>query len=234
MSFDPEYLCYRGEIFTSYTCTTMIVRNLFRAVMATAILGLPPSLLTANPLLAQEESLTGSLSFTVENYTDTNLVEFYISPTMTDEWEGTNLQDRVGDVPPGETAEITVDDSREDCLYDVKGEFANGEEAVEHQVDLCEINGGTYAFYGGNDRVFDVINHTNSDLEEFYFQPANQEDWGEDLLGEEVINPGKSASIPVNSDECVYDFKAVFADGDVLEEQSNVCENNDITFEDNK
>jgi uncharacterized protein (DUF779 family) len=202
--------------------------------MATAILGIPASLLTANPLLAQKDFLNGPLSFTVENYTDSHLVEFYISPTMTDKWEGTNLQDRVGDVPPGEGAEITVDDSREDCLYDVMGEFANGEHAVEHQVDLCEINGGTYAFYSGNDRVFDVINHTNIVLEKFYFQPANQKDWGEELLGTEVINPGKSASIPVDSDECVYHFKAVFADGHVLTEQSDVCKNNDITFEDKK
>ncbi|HBB34077.1 MAG TPA: hypothetical protein DDZ80_07815 [Cyanobacteria bacterium UBA8803] len=211
----------------------MIVRTFCHSVIATAILGLPASFFTANPLLAQEEELlTGTLAFTVENYTSSNLVEFYISPTMTEKWEGTNLQDRVGEVAPGQGAQITVDDNREDCLYDVMGEFANGEQAVEHQVDLCEINGGSYAFYGSNDRVFDVINHTNSIMEEFYFQPATEEDWGEDLLGSEVINPGESVSIPVDSDKCIYDFKAVFEDGDVLEEEADVCENNDITFED--
>jgi hypothetical protein len=182
-----------------------------------------------NRALAQDE-LSDPLSFTVENFTQYDLLEFYVSPTVIpDDWGDDRLgSDSVG---AGQTYLITVDDQRDDCLYDVLGVFSNGQRIDEYQVDLC-IHEGTYTYYDEDDVSFNVVNQTNVALREFYFTPSSNPNWGEDLLGTEVIPPGESANIPVNSNECEYDFKAVFADEDEIEQMGvDICQgNNNVVF----
>ena len=51
--------------------------------------------------------------------------------------------------------------------------------------------------------------------------------WQEDILGDDVVPPGKDVRINVDdgSGHCKYDFKAVFDDGDALIRRNiNVCE----------
>ncbi|MBD2461004.1 hypothetical protein H6G89_08100 [Oscillatoria sp. FACHB-1407] len=183
--------------------------------------------LGGRPALAQDTSSTDTIRFEVENFTEHTLQEFYISPSTDDYWGEDRLGERV--LEREQKLEIVIDSS-DSCFYDVLGVFDNGQEIVDPYVDLC-INGGTYSYYGDNDRTLNVINQTSVELVEFYFTPASDDRWREDLLGEQVILPGSSADIPINSEECEYDFKAVFDDEDVIEQFNvNVCEGDGIVF----
>lgn len=88
---------------------------------------------------------------------------------------------------------------------------------------------GTMAFQSndGQDRRVRIINATGVTMTHFYASNSGQENWEEDILGEDVLVNG--ASVMVNIDDgtgaCLYDFKALFSDGDELERyRINVCE----------
>jgi hypothetical protein len=77
------------------------------------------------------------------------------------------------------------------------------------------------------DRHVTIVNETSVDIVEFYGSQVDAKDWQEDILGSKVLSAGSSVSI--NFDDgtgyCMFDFRAVFADGDVLvRNKINVCE----------
>jgi hypothetical protein len=68
-----------------------------------------------------------------------------------------------------------------------------------------------------NDPVtFTLINSTSRVLEEFYASPPSTNDWEEDILGVDVLNPGESVEITIDDgrSDCLYDFKGVLGPGD--------------------
>lgn len=69
------------------------------------------------------------------------------------------------------------------------------------------------------DLSFTVYNETSETLMEFYTSPANEDSWGSDLLGSNVLGSGSSgtAIIADDSDQCVYDIQGVFMDDDGVE-----------------
>jgi len=64
--------------------------------------------------------------------------------------------------------------------------------------------------------TFTLINSTNRVLEEFYASPPSTDDWEEDILGVDVLNPGESVDITIDDGrgDCRYDFKGVLGPGD--------------------
>ena len=77
------------------------------------------------------------------------------------------------------------------------------------------------------DRRIVIINDTSYDIVEFYGSHVDAKTWEEDILGRDILRAGESVS--VNFDDgtgyCMFDFRAVFSDGDVLiRERINVCE----------
>lgn len=88
---------------------------------------------------------------------------------------------------------------------------------------------GTMGFQSndGQDRRVRIINATGVTMTHFYASNSGQNDWEEDILGQDVLRSG--ASVVINIDDgtgaCIYDFKARFADGDELERyRINVCQ----------
>ena len=77
------------------------------------------------------------------------------------------------------------------------------------------------------DRGVKVINETSYTIVEFYGSNAGSEDWEEDILGQDVLPPGKSVMINFDdgSGYCKFDFLVKFEDGDELEKRGiDVCE----------
>lgn len=68
------------------------------------------------------------------------------------------------------------------------------------------------------DRNVLVINETRHTIVEFYASNIGRETWEEDILGEDVLPVGQSVNINFDdgTEACLYDFKAVFDDGDEL------------------
>lgn len=78
----------------------------------------------------------------------------------------------------------------------------------------------------GADRRVRIINDTHVTMTQFYASSVDADDWEEDILGQDVLRAGQSVRINIDdgTGACLFDFKAVFADGDVLvRERINVC-----------
>lgn len=76
------------------------------------------------------------------------------------------------------------------------------------------------------DRRVKVINETSYTIIAFHGSNAGQDSWEEDILGDEVLRPGKS--IMINFDDgsgyCKFDFLVRFEDGDQIEKRGiDVC-----------
>lgn len=97
-----------------------------------------------------QSALAEAVSFTLINRTSRDLLQFYASPPSVSDWEEDILGQ--GTLPPGESVTITIDDGREDCLYDFKGvlgpapDGSVGEGAlIQSAVSVCD--GGTYEYF---------------------------------------------------------------------------------------
>ena len=78
----------------------------------------------------------------------------------------------------------------------------------------------------GNDRHVTIINETRHTLVRFYASKISSDDWEEDILGNSTLQPGGQVKINIDdgSGACLYDFKAVFDDGDeLIRNRINVC-----------
>jgi hypothetical protein len=77
------------------------------------------------------------------------------------------------------------------------------------------------------DRRVRIINASNVTMNSFYASNVNRKSWEEDILGNSVLRPGQSVMININdgSGACMFDFKAVMADGRKVEQYGmNVCQ----------
>ena len=77
------------------------------------------------------------------------------------------------------------------------------------------------------DRNVKIINETSYDIVRFYGSNVGADSWQEDILGQDGLYSGKSVTVNFDDESgyCVFDFKAVFSDGDeVVSNRINVCE----------
>lgn len=78
----------------------------------------------------------------------------------------------------------------------------------------------------GKNRRVRMVNATSYTIERMYGSNEGRTSWEEDVLGDSVLRPGNS--VVVNWDDgscyCIFDFKAVFSDGDKSEKRGlDVC-----------
>jgi hypothetical protein len=83
------------------------------------------------------------------------------------------------------------------------------------------------------DRRVRIINETNFTITHFYGSNVGEDDWQEDILGQDVLPPGES--VVINFDDgsgyCKFDFKAKFEDNDeVIKNNIDVCEISSFRF----
>jgi hypothetical protein len=84
------------------------------------------------------------------------------------------------------------------------------------------------------DRRVTIVNNTGYTIVRFYGSNTGSKSWEEDILGEDVLPSG--SSVTINFDDatgyCMFDFRAEFEDGDVLERaEVNICEIATFTYE---
>ena len=75
-------------------------------------------------------------------------------------------------------------------------------------------------------RHVEIDNQTGHTITEFYASNVDENDWEEDILGRDTLDSGESVDINIDdgTGHCMYDFKAVFSDGDTLIKKNiNVC-----------
>ena len=80
---------------------------------------------------------------------------------------------------------------------------------------------------------FTIINKTGHTVVSFNVSPTNENEWGPDILGQDVLNNGESAKITFSRDaaECMWDLKATYDDDDTTEmKKVNLCEVAEVTL----
>ena len=83
------------------------------------------------------------------------------------------------------------------------------------------------------DRRVTIVNKTGFTIVRFYGSNSGSKSWEEDILGDDILPSG--SSVVINFDDatgyCMFDFRAEFEDGDVLERADvNVCEIATFTY----
>lgn len=75
------------------------------------------------------------------------------------------------------------------------------------------------------DVYFDIINNSQLTLMYFYASPTYDPNWGEDILGNQVVPPGTSGTVTIADGEstCVYDMMFVMEDGQQITGQTDIC-----------
>ena len=78
-----------------------------------------------------------------------------------------------------------------------------------------------------------IVNNTGYDMVEFYGSHRDATSWQEDILGSSILRAGYSVDVNFNDGTgyCMFDFRAVFEDGDVLVRKGiNICEIGKFTY----
>lgn len=80
---------------------------------------------------------------------------------------------------------------------------------------------------------FSLVNRTGYQINEVYVGPSSSPNWGNDVLGSQVLGTGRQVQVrfPRSSSECAYDLKVVYSDGDTTEwRRINLCQISTITL----
>jgi hypothetical protein len=82
------------------------------------------------------------------------------------------------------------------------------------------------------DPSFRVVNRTSDVVQELYASPATQQNWGQDRLGSDIIQPGASYIVRLPADgNCVYDIRFVYQHGRSEEKRNlNTCNLTDVVL----
>jgi hypothetical protein len=98
---------------------------------------------------------------------------------------------------------------------------------------LAVVVAGSVAVLARGDQDFVLVNKTGLIIEELYISPANDNEWGEDVLGVDVLKNGQQVTIKFShkETECVWDLKIVDEEkDDVVWEDINLCKASQITL----
>ncbi len=69
------------------------------------------------------------------------------------------------------------------------------------------------------DTTFSLENRSGVQVNEAYFSPVSQQDWGQDRLGQNVLPAGRAMRFQP-SPGGAYDFRIVFANGQAIERRN--------------
>ena len=89
-----------------------------------------------------------------------------------------------------------------------------------------------FALPAAADISFTLHNTSTHAIVYFYTSPSSSEDWGDDILGDAVIEAGESGTVTLAGSECDWDIKAVFDDESEVEDSIDACATSEYTFSD--
>jgi len=76
-----------------------------------------------------------------------------------------------------------------------------------------------------NDPSFRLNNRGQVTIREVYVSSSNDQNWGPDRLGREVLAPGRSVTIRLPRGQCLNDIRLVFENGQSQERRRlNTCQ----------
>ncbi|MFT8245379.1 hypothetical protein [Roseomonas sp. BN140053] len=166
-------------------------------------------------------------SFDLVNRTGRPIIEVYATPSRVPNWGYDRLGSEV--IPPGRSHRVRIQNSG-DCVFDLRVVTAGGEVEDRRGLDTCRLREVVFGTAGGvpatsgkggqpayaepaGNPSFNLLNRARQPIREIYASPASRPDWGGDLLGSEIVPPGRSYPVRLPLGECLYDLRVVYADG---------------------
>ncbi|MBI0536344.1 hypothetical protein D9599_12240 [Roseomonas sp. KE2513] len=82
-----------------------------------------------------------------------------------------------------------------------------------------------------SDPSFNVVNRSGRTIQELYVSSAQVNSWGQDLLGQNVLDNGRSFPVRLPSGQCVNDIRVVYDGGQSEERRAiDTCPLNEVVF----
>lgn len=205
---------------------------------------LSSAMISAGILLGPMTASAADQQLEIHNNTGVTMEYFYASHVDMSDWGSDHLGNRV--IESGYYETIELRDGTDYCEYDFRAEFEDGSFAEQYGMDVCAIDGlnfehttpsdaaATEPVSPGADRVVNIFNETGLTMTHFYSSSQDMANWGEDILGDEVLGSDTYLEVDFNdgSDACIYDFRAVF-ENDVAEIERlglDICAMESFTF----
>lgn len=199
-----------------------------------AFLALLAGLLAAGSAQAQNR-------FWLVNETGRVIEQAYVSSSRVTDWGPDILGTSV--LPAGQRVWVTPNFG--DCVLDVRITYQGGGEETRMQVNACGLSqivfgrggAGAGASIGGGAPVsgnpsFYFVNGTGLTMREVYVSLSVQSNWGNDRLGQNVLQPGQrlQVSLPAGNG-CLVDMRVVYMDGRSFERRRmETCSVNDYVW----
>jgi hypothetical protein len=80
---------------------------------------------------------------------------------------------------------------------------------------------------------FTLTNHTGHVIMTLNVSPSNENHWGPDILGRDVLGDGEAAQVTFDRDEeqCSWDIRVTYDDNDTNDLRGiNLCETTEVEF----
>lgn len=202
-----------------------------RYLLAVALAGL-----VALPVAAQQRRAPAQppqRELTVQNQGELDIHELYASPTTDDQWGPDRLGDRI--LAAGSSFRIRFGRAAA-CAFDVRVVYEDGRDEEVRNHDACRqptlalaaarASPGARA---GEERGFALTNRHARTIFQVFVDPGDDDDWGDDLLGSETLDPGDTARIAFRGG-CVVRLRIVFDNGAAEERGGiDVCGRQGVT-----
>lgn len=84
------------------------------------------------------------------------------------------------------------------------------------------------------DLQFTLINNASQPLTNLYISLPESEEWGDDILGVDVLGVGETGVITIadGADVCAYDLQFVMENEAMIEGTADLCETTEFTLTD--
>jgi S1-C subfamily serine protease len=193
-------------------------------------------LLLVDGAAAQTRPGAGNPDFTLVNRSQARIDILNVSPMTSDSW-GRDLLGENTTVPPGGRHQVRLGRPGE-CRFDIRVIYQDRREEERRGVDLCAVEEivmtGEHAraqgqpaqqnpppAQGGTPRLV-VNNTTQGVVNEIYARPRGTQEWGPDLLGQNVLPAGQrfTRELPA-ARGCVWSLRLVHRTG-VAEEWADL------------
>lgn len=93
-----------------------------------------------------------------------------------------------------------------------------------HKIVVLAIGLGLATPALAEEVTFTLANQTGTELTEFYASPVGNDNWEENMLASGGLAAGASGQVTISkASGCDYDLRMVFADGDVLQDNADIC-----------
>jgi uncharacterized protein with NRDE domain len=209
---------------------------MLRRFLAVAVLALVAA--AGRPAAAQQNP-----DFYVVNNSGRVITEIYVSSSASQNWG----PDRLGQNVLNSGMQFPIRPPRDGtCVFDIRVVYANGTAEERRRINTCNISQVVFGTAGpvprapgaaspapqGPNPNFRLVNRSGRVITEVYVSSSQDQNWGPDRLGRDVLGNGQSMIVTLPRDgTCVFDVRVVYDNGTATERRRvNTCNITEMTF----